>query len=413
MERNTLVDLTPVLSSAVYYLKYLAYLCWALYSVFLVIGFVGYWYKSKSGNTKCNYIEFIIVTVANKSVRNSLIESIEQTSARFPDIPLTILVDQGSKLLIELLLPLTSNSIGVSGLLSTMFMSSIIAPRPVGKRIAPIKVVVVPTLYRQDLVGKGRAMNYFIESQVEKDKWYSFIDDDNIIVDSSMLYEIPYYEKMGYVACNPLIVPREGKSKSAHIMDSIRRFDDVTIFRFFTGICKKPLLGLHGEVLTVKGSILKEIGYHRRTLTEDFRFAAESIKQGKMKTWQSSTKVSIKSANNIHDLLKQRGRWFKGIAMDLNFCAPAMRGIVGVRMALWILGIFGSWALSPLWIFWQDGAFYFIIGGMCPWIVLSVGIIRNKQPLYYILCIPLFGILESISPWFGLKQKKFVVIDKN
>jgi egghead protein (zeste-white 4 protein) len=413
MERNKLIGLTPVLSSAVYHLKYLAYLCWALYSVFLVIGFVGYWYKSKSGNTKCNYIEFIIVTVANKSVRNSLIESIEQTSARFPDIPLSILVDQGSKLLIELLLPLTSNSIGVSGLLSTMFMSSTIAPRPVGKRIAPIRVVVVPNLYRQDLVGKGRAMNYFIESQVEKDKWYSFIDDDNIIVDSSMLYEIPYYEKMGYVACNPLIVPREGKSKTAHIMDYIRRFDDLTIFRFFTGICKKPMLGLHGEVLTVKGSILKEIGYHRRTLTEDFRFAAESIKQGKMKTWQSSTKVSIKSANNIHDLLKQRGRWFKGIAMDLNFCAPAMKAIVGVRMALWILGIFGSWVLSPLWIFWQDGAFYFIIGGMCPWIVLSVGIIRNKQPLYYILCIPLFGILESISPWFGLKQKKFVVIDKN
>jgi egghead protein (zeste-white 4 protein) len=413
MERNTLVDLTPVFSLVVYHLKYLAYLCWALYSAFLVIGFVGYWYKSKSGNTKCNYIEFIIVTVANKSVRNSLIESIEQTSARFPDIPLTILVDQGSKLLIELLLPLTSNSIGVSGLLSTMFMSSTIAPRPVGKRIAPIKVVVVPTLYRQDLVGKGRAMNYFIESQVEQDKWYSFIDDDNIIIDSSMLYEIPYYEKMGYVACNALIVPREGKSKTAHIMDYIRRFDDLTIFRFFTGICKKPMLGLHGEVLTVKGSILKEIGYHRRTLTEDFRFAAESIKQGKMKTWQSSTKVSIKSANNIHDLLKQRGRWFKGIAMDLNFCTPAMKAIVGVRMALWILGIFGSWALSPLWIFWQDGAFYFIIGGMCPWIVLSVGIIRNKQPLYYILCIPLFGILESISPWFGLKQKEFVVIDKN
>jgi egghead protein (zeste-white 4 protein) len=405
--------LTPVFSLVVYHLKYLAYLCWALYSAFLVIGFVGYWYKSKSGNTKCNYIEFIIVTVANKSVRNSLIESIEQTSARFPDIPLSILVDQGSKLLIELLLPLTSNSIGVSGLLSTMFMSSTIAPRPVGKRIAPIKVVVVPTLYRQDLVGKGRAMNYFIESQVEQDKWYSFIDDDNIIIDSSMLYEIPYYEKMGYVACNALIVPREGKSKTAHIMDYIRRFDDLTIFRFFTGICKKPMLGLHGEVLTVKGSILKEIGYHRRTLTEDFRFAAESIKQGKMKTWQSSTKVSIKSANNIHDLLKQRGRWFKGIAMDLNFCTPAMKAIVGVRMALWILGIFGSWALSPLWIFWQDGAFYFIIGGMCPWIVLSVGIIRNKQPLYYILCIPLFGILESISPWFGLKQKKFVVIDKN
>jgi egghead protein (zeste-white 4 protein) len=256
-------------------------------------------------------------------------------------------------------------------------------------------------------------MNYFIESQVEKDKWYSFIDDDNIIIDSSMLYEIPYYEKMGYVACNALIVPREGKSKTAHIMDYIRRFDDLTIFRFFTGICKKPMLGLHGEVLTVKGSILKEIGYHRRTLTEDFRFAAEIIKRKKMKTWQSSTKVSIKSANSVHDLLNQRGRWFKGIAMDLKFCTPAMKAIVGLRMSIWILGIFGSWALSPLWIFWNDGVYWFAIGGICPWIVFVVLIIRNKQPLYYILCIPLFGILESISPWFGLKQKEFVVIDKN
>lgn len=417
-ERKKMIDLIPVLSLAVDDLKYLAYFCWAVYSVFVVIGLAGYRYKTKSGNAKCNYIEFVIPTVASKSVRNSLIECIEQTSNRFPDIPLSILVDQSSKLLNELLLPLTSNSMGIhhsqSGLLSATFMSSSIVPLPIGKRIAPIKVVVVPNLYRQDLVGKGRAMNYFIESRVEKDKWYSFIDDDNIILDSSMLYEIPYYEKIGYVACNPIIVPREGKSKVAHIMDYIRRFDDVTIFRFFTGICKIPLLGLHGEILTVKGSILKEIGYHRRTLTEDFRFAAESIKRKKMKTWQSATKVSIKSANNVHDLLKQRGRWFKGIAMDLVFCTPAMKAIVGLRMSIWMLGLIGSWALSPLWIFfWHDAAFYFIIGGICPWIVFSVEIIRNKQPLYYIACIPLFGILESVSPWFGLKHKKFVVIDKN
>jgi beta-1,4-mannosyltransferase len=414
MVRNKVIDLTTVLSFAVDSLKYLAYFCWAVYSVFVVIGLVGYRYKAKSGNTKCNCIEFIIVTVASKSVRNSLIECIEQTSSRFPNIPLSILVDQGSKLLTELLLPLTSTSIGISGLLSTMFISTIIAPRPVGKRIVPIKVVVVPNLYRPDLIGKGRAMNYFIESRVVNDKWYSFVDDDNVILDSSMLYEIPYYEKMGYVACNPLIVPREGKSKIAYIMDFIRQFDDVTIFRFFTGICKIPMLGLHGEVLTVKGSILKEIGYYRRTLTEDFRFAAESIKQGKMKTWQSATKVSIKSANNLHDLLKQRGRWFKGIVMDLVFCTPAMKAIVGLRMSIWMLGLIGSWALSPLWVFyWHDGAFYFIIGGVCPWLVLSIQIIRNKQPPYYILCIPLFGILESVSPWFGLKQKEFVVIDKN
>jgi hypothetical protein len=91
-----------------------------------------------------------------------------------------------------------------------------------------------------------------------------------------------------------------------------------------------------------------------------------------------------------------------------------MKAIVGLRMSIWMLGLIGSWALSPLWVFyWHDIAFYFIIGGVCPWLVLSIQIIRNKQPPYYILCIPLFGILESMSPWFGLKQKEFVVIDKN
>ena len=410
-------DLTPVLSLAVQDLKYLTYFCWIVYSAFVVIGLIGYRYKAKSGNTKCNYIEFVIPTVASKSVRNSLLECIEQTNTRFPDVPLSILVDEGSELFDELLLSLTNSGTEInhlqSGLVSTVLMSSSIMPQLIGKRIAPIEVVIVPNRYRQDLLGKGRAMNYFIESRVEEDKWYSFIDDDNIILDSNILYEIPYYEKMGYVACNLVIVPREGKSKTAHIMDYIRRFNDLTIFRFFTGMCKKPMLGLHGEVLTVKGTALKEIGYDNRTLTEDFRFAAESIKRKKVKTWQSSTKVSIKSANSLHDLLNQRGRWFKGIAMDLNFCIPAMKAIVGLRRALWILGIFGSWALSPLWIFWNDGAYWFIIGGMCPWIVFLVLIIRNKQPLYYMLYIPLFGILESISPWFGLKQKNFVVIDKN
>jgi len=401
-------------------LRYVAYFCWGVYSVFVVVGLAGYYkYKSDIGETKCDYIEFVIVTVASKSVRNSLVECIEQTSNRFPDVPLSVLVDQYSDLLGEILLPITSSTVGVhqsqSGLLSSVtFMASSIIPRPVGNRTTPIKIVVVPNLYRNDLVGKGRAMNYFIESRVQEDKWYSFIDDDNILLDSKMLYEIPYYEKRGYTACNPIIVPREGKSKIAHIMDYIRRFDDATIFRFFTGVLKTPLLGLHGEVLTVKGSILKEIGYDHKTLTEDFRFATEAIRRIKIKTWQSSSKVSIKSANNIHDLLKQRGRWFKGIAKDLKFCTPAMKTVVGLRMGIWILGIFGSWALAPLWLFfWKDAAFYFIVGGLTPWIVFSAEIIRSKQPPYFIALIPLFGILESLSPWFGLKHKKFVVIDKN
>ena len=37
-------------------------------------------------------------------------------------------------------------------------------------------------------------------------------------------------------------------------MDFIRKYDDVTVFRFFTGLLGIPYIGMHGEMLTVKGS---------------------------------------------------------------------------------------------------------------------------------------------------------------
>ncbi len=51
-----------------------------------------------------------------------------------------------------------------------------------------------------------------------------------------------------------------------------------------------------GHIL--KGSVLREIGFDFNSITEDFRFAMELCKRG-YKTWHSSTKVSIKSANSI------------------------------------------------------------------------------------------------------------------
>jgi hypothetical protein len=49
-----------------------------------------------------------------------------------------------------------------------------------------IKVVRVPRDYRSDLIGKGRAMHYFIENYVAADKWYCFIDDDNLLLDDNL-----------------------------------------------------------------------------------------------------------------------------------------------------------------------------------------------------------------------------------
>jgi egghead protein (zeste-white 4 protein) len=374
-------------------LKYPAYLVWGIYEIYVILGLLGFFlYKPSDILKRINYstkekesnIEFVIVSIASRTVRYSLFECVYYTRNKFPHIPLTVIIDEDAQLNMDLWRAVYDY----------------------------IKVLRVPKNYRGDLLGKGRAMNYFIENHVNNNTWYSFLDDDNLILDDNFLYEIPYYENLGYVAFNPSITPREGKSKFTFIMDFIREYDDKTIFRFFTGLLKAPLLGIHGEFLTVKGNTLKEIGYANRSITEDFRFAIELVKR-ESKTWQSSSKISIKSANTVRDLCKQRGRWFKGIFIDLKFCPPVMRIIVSVRLLIWIIGIVGSWSFLPLWLLWNDNLiFYFIIGGAYPWIVFIYKIIRTNQPLYYILMIPIFGIIESISFWSGLKQKGFVVINK-
>jgi cellulose synthase/poly-beta-1,6-N-acetylglucosamine synthase-like glycosyltransferase len=194
-------------------------------------------------------------------------------------------------------------------------------------------------------------MNYFIENKVEPHKWYTFFDDDNMILDDRFLYELPYYEQRGYVACNPVLLTRQGRSTFTTIMDWIRYFEDITVFRFFTGLSKRPWVGLHGEMLTVRGDILKDIGYNKASIAEDFYFATRLIRRN-LKVWQSDTRVSLRPPNNIHDLCRQRARWFKGIWQDIKYCPSFMRLIMGYRLISWTCGVIGSWIFAPLWLTW-------------------------------------------------------------
>jgi beta-1,4-mannosyltransferase len=407
-----------ITNSIIQLLWYPAILSSGIYSVFVIIGIVAFHYKAESAPTRANNVEFIIISQASRKVKNSLLDCISNTRVQFPWVPLSIVIDEGSELTDDLLrlVNVTRQQITTTNIIDSMVArqkESIIArQRDTSK---DLKIIVVPDRYRKDLVGKGRAINYFIDGYViDENKWYSFIDDDNIILDDKFLYEIPYYEQRGYVAFNPNITSRTGNSRFIRIMDFIRKYDDVTVFRFFTGLLGIPYIGMHGEMLTVKGSVLREIKYDFYSITEDFRFTAELIKR-KMKVWQSKTNICIKSANNINDILRQRGRWFKGISLDLKYCPPLMRMIVTIRMVLWIIAIFGTWALSPLWLSWgiRWQSELFIVSGVYPWIIFIYAIIKNKEPLYCILFIPLFGILESISYWFGINNKGFYVIDKN
>jgi len=355
-------------------IKGIAFLCWSMFVIWTLLGALSLIYKPKRSSARAKNVEMVIVSIANQKVRTSLQETI--SNVRNLRLKFYLLVDEGAELIGDL---------------------------------SAENLIVVPKAYKPFLIGKGRAISYFIEHHVQENKWYGFVDDDNLVLDDAFLYEIPYYEHQGYVAMNPLLTVRKGKSSLTYVMDSIRIFDDFTVYKFFTGLLRKPFVGLHGELLCVKGETLREIGYNHKTITEDFRFTCGIIKRG-YRTWQSKTRVSLKSPNSLHDLMRQRGRWFKGIVTDLKTAPNSMKLVIGTRISFWVLGFFGSWAFAFLWPVW--GPFWPAIpGGIAYWLLYSYGVLKSSK-WFLLLAIPLIGIMETLSWVFSFKQKGFVVIDK-
>ncbi|QOR94040.1 glycosyltransferase family 2 protein [Thermosphaera chiliense] len=353
---------------------------WLVYVSITVAGGVAYFlYKPRKSLFKSTNYEIVVVSKADEKVKNSLLEVVRYHLKKFGK--LTVVIDEGA--------PLTNTL----------------------KSIRSLNLVIVPASYRRDLVGKGRALSYFIENQVDDEKWYVFIDDDNLILDESFLYEIPYYEEKGFAAGNGILLPRPGRSKIAYVMDWIRYVDDLTLYRFFTGLVSRPLLGLHGELLIVKGRVLREVGFTFKSITEDFRFATELIKKG-YKTWQSGTRVSIKSPNSLRDLVKQRGRWFKGMLSDIKYSPVPMKLIVGFRSVIWSFNFVSTLLIGPLLAYM--GLIWVLIPGSLYYLTsYTYGVYRSGKP-YMLLLVPFFGFIEASSRVYGLiNVNDFVVIDKN
>jgi hypothetical protein len=350
------------------------------YSMLISLGVAAYiLYKPRRSTSRAENFEIVIVSKADHKVKNSLLESVKHHINKYGGV--TVVIDEGA--------PLQS----------------------VLERSERVKLVVVPSNYRLDLTGKGRALQYFIDCCVDENKWYVFIDDDNLILDYSFLHEIPIYEKLGYVAANGVLVPRPGLSTISYVMDWVRFMDDLLIYRFFTGLLGKPLLGLHGDLLIVKGKVLKEIGFNKRSLTEDFEFAAELIRRG-YKTWQSATRVSIKSPNNLIDLMKQRGRWFKGVLIGLKRAPAPMKLVVMLRSFTFSIGLLILFMLLP--VAYYIGYIWVIVPSSLYYVTMySYGVYKSRKP-YFILLLPFFGIIEATSRLYGLLAvNSFVVIDKN
>lgn len=364
---------------------------WSLVSFYVLLGLLGYFnYMPRMSPQKAKNVELCIVTKASLSVRDALFECIRHNATKFSDYRINMIVDDKSEL---------------NGNLERYV-----------KQFSNVRMIVVPDGFKCKAIAKGRAQEYFRRNFAEDDKWYVFFDDDNLIMDDRFLHEIPHYEAKGCSIFNGVLYPRRSGSIVTHIADYLRYFDDLTVFRFSTGLLGRPLNGLHGELLGIHGYVLKRVGFDRHTVTEDFAFGREAYRLG-FRTWQSATAVSILSPYTVRDFFKQRKRWFKGNIRDALTAPLPMKAFVLSKLLDWKVGILGSWATLPIWIFMH-----------APWPVVlfsSIGMLYYLTAYFYgamkqrswkdkmmFLAFPLYSIIENLAPHYK-NGKGFEVIRKS
>jgi beta-1,4-mannosyltransferase len=369
---------------------------WSLISVYVILGWSAFLlYKVKQSGKRATYVELVIVSKASSSVKESLFECLQYHVTTFGcDMTVNIVIDEGCDLEEEV-------------------------SQWVKSRLG-CQLVIVPNEFQCEAIAKGRAIEYFIRHHVDSRKWYAFIDDDNKLLTDDFLYEVPYYEKKGYVCANGILKPRMGRSHITYIADHLRWFDDLSLFRFGTGLLGYAINGIHGELLLCQGDVLKRVSFNRETITEDFAFARELIKQG-YRFWQSKTVISILSPHSFLDFIKQRSRWYKGLAQDVRSADRKTMLFSGIRIVIWKLSILGSWLLFPIWWFLIDLPLFVklfcLIGALHYYLAYFTGVVRLKlhwsRKGWFLLLLPLYSIMEAIPPHYFSKSKGFFVIDKS
>ena len=139
--------------------------------IFFIAGLIGNkYYKTSKSKRKSNSAEIIIVTIANEKVKNSLFECINYTYTKFPNISISIIVDEGAQLMDSLTEHINQDKQNKT--LQNNFIDNTKRGLKIENRNKNIHKIIVPNNYRQDLLAKGRAINYFVENYVKDNKWY-------------------------------------------------------------------------------------------------------------------------------------------------------------------------------------------------------------------------------------------------
>jgi len=196
-----------------------------------------------------------------------------------------------------------------------------------------------------------------------------------------------------------------------------------------------PLFGLHGSFIVVRNDVERALGFDvgpKGSLTEDAWWGTIAMDQGYRCRWVEGH-VAEQCTFSVRDFLKQRRRWFSGMACTA-LRAPVSwkwRALLGISMV--------TWASAP--IAWIYTIAHFVAGGYCPpeiramanislavyitTTIIGLGVNMEehgiRHPLLklrwlatWIACLPVFSFMEATAVAYALVSpaKTFDVVRK-
>ena len=204
----------------------------------------------------------------------------------------------------------------------------------------PIPHLLVPAAFRTRCARyKARALEYFRQRQrFGPGDWVLHLDEESVLNAQSLracqdyCRRSPYLYGQGPIFYNNHAFWRHPVVTAA---DCIRAADDVGKFHLQLARLRRPIFGLHGSFLLVKGSLEDEITWDLQgSLVEDYAFAQECMRRG-FGVGEVAGIVREQSTTTVADFLRQRRRWLVGIR-GLSWKSPWAR--------LWA----SMWSASPL-----------------------------------------------------------------
>lgn len=238
------------------------------------------------------------------------------------------------------------------------YIIEVVIDNPLNTNLPPpnndLRYIVVPHEYHtlNEALYKARALHYAVEhSPLPDNAWIVHLDEETQPTSSGIkgiCAMIKEEEASGTlrIGQGAILYHRQWKKYPfLTLADNVRTGDDFARFHFQHKL-GVTVFGLHGSYIVVRSDIEKSIGFDfgpNGSMTEDAFWALVAMERGYRCRWIDGY-LEEQSTQSIMDFLRQRRRWFQGLA-KVSIHAPVKlkwRLSLGLNTFLWALAPFAS-----------------------------------------------------------------------